>query len=721
MSDVSTSTPASLTDRTPRKMKLRKQLFAEAKRRKELESAMSSNPELAEDYSIMMCLKVIEKYCSPTVRLIVKSQIDNKNRKSKGYRYSNDIKQLALSIFFISPKLYKNMQKALYLPSCRTLRRVTSRYEITPGINDFLFNLLSYKVNSLLPDALDCVLCADEMSLKTHLFYKVDKDKIVGFHETTKCKKYEPVKYALVLMLRGINHNWKQPIAYFLISNSCSGNDLKDIIFSIITRLQNIKLNIKAFITDQGSNFSQFAKNLYVSPDKPYFEVDSVQIAYIFDPPHLIKSTRNMLFKHNFHINNNIITKDHLISFYKYDSECNLRLAPKLTYAHIYPGPFEKMRVYLATQVFSNTVAAGMSSLLISKILPPSAQFTIDFISDMDKLFDIFNSSKIPNRKQYNRPFKHTELQISHLNKMKDTFRTLKVMNKFKGSDQTNRMNFINGWLISISGLQFLWTLLNPTKSQKFVLYTNRLNQDCLENLFCTFRQQQGNSFNPTPIQFIWSFKKILYLSYFQHSPGANCIKDFDEILSSIEPISEKTIFLETPQTEHFKFKGIGIGTVDYRLLNLPEQNTLTYVSGYLMKKCIEKHTCQICIDYAHSQKQLDHSFLLSYYKAYPTSDHSTFGNLMMPHHTFYNYINELENIFINNFPTVATVDGVGTELKNYFCNVPFNHPCKFFDKLFLINLFTRFRIFTAIKFLNRSLMSEKKIKNRKLTILTHL
>ncbi|XP_025200163.1 uncharacterized protein LOC112598051 [Melanaphis sacchari] len=91
---------------------------AETKRRKELESVMSSNPELAEDYSIMTCLKVVEKYCSPTVRLIVKSQIDYKNRKSKGYRYSNDIKQLALSIFFISAKLYKNMQRALYLPSC---------------------------------------------------------------------------------------------------------------------------------------------------------------------------------------------------------------------------------------------------------------------------------------------------------------------------------------------------------------------------------------------------------------------------------------------------------------------------------------------------------------------------------------------------------------------------------------------------------------------------
>lgn len=53
----------------------------------------------------------------------------------------------------------------------------------------------------------------------------------------------------------------------------------------------------------------------------------------------------------------------------------------------------------------------------------------------------------------------------------------------------------------------------------------------------------------------------------------------------------------------------------------------------------------------------------------------------MMPHDTFYNYINELETIFINNFPTIIIVDGIGAELKNYFCNVHFfNHFCEFFN-----------------------------------------
>jgi len=119
------------------------------------------------------------------------------------------------------------------------------------------------------PDVLDCVPSADEMALKTNLFYKVDKDKIVGFHKSTNRRKYEPAKYALVFMLRGINYNWKQPIAYFLIASSCTGIDLNDIILSTICRLQNIKLNIKDFITDQDTHFVQFFKSLYVSHSKP--------------------------------------------------------------------------------------------------------------------------------------------------------------------------------------------------------------------------------------------------------------------------------------------------------------------------------------------------------------------------------------------------------------------------------------------------------------------
>lgn len=82
-----------------------------------------------------------------------------------------------------------------------------------------------------------------------------------------------------------------------------------------------------------------------------------------------------------------------------------------------------------------------MSIALIASILLPCVQFIIDFINDIEKLFDIFNSSKIPKSKDYNRPYKNTEPQINHLNKMTDIFKSIKVIHKYKNFDETNRMN----------------------------------------------------------------------------------------------------------------------------------------------------------------------------------------------------------------------------------------------------------------------------------------
>lgn len=50
-----------------------------------------------------------------------------------------------------------------------------------------------------------------------------------------------------------------------------------------------------------------------------------------------------------------------------------------------------------------------------------------------------------------------------------------------------------------------LTKLENP--SHNYVLFTNKLNQDCLENLLFAFRNQNDNNMKPTPVQFYYAFK----------------------------------------------------------------------------------------------------------------------------------------------------------------------------------------------------------------------
>lgn len=76
-----------------------------------------------------------------------------------------------------------------------------------------------------------------------------------------------------------------------------------------------------------------------------------------------------------------------------------------------------------------------------------------------------------------------------------------------------------------------------------------------------------------------------------------------------------------------------------------------------------------------------------------------------MPHDNFYIFIFKLEDIFIEKFPSIATKDNVGISITDLLCTVRFKHPCNQFDKLYLLHLFSRFRIFSTITFMNRSLV----------------
>jgi len=72
-------------------------------------------------------------------------------------------------------------------------------------------------------------------------------------------------------MLKSINYDWKQPIAYFFINNSCTGLDLQNTIFAVITCIQNTSLKVRVLTSDQGSNFTSFSITMNVLCERPFF------------------------------------------------------------------------------------------------------------------------------------------------------------------------------------------------------------------------------------------------------------------------------------------------------------------------------------------------------------------------------------------------------------------------------------------------------------------
>lgn len=127
-----------------------------------------------------------------------------------------------------------------------------------------------------------------------------------------------------------------------------------------------------------------------------------------------------------------------------------IQTAPKLTYAHFHLGPFKKIKVNLAVEIFSHTVAAGMPTALNIGILPNNLIPTINYINDVDKLFDIFNFSDTFNSNIFNDPFDNNSQQLDDLKKMTDIFKNMNIVSKLSATDMTQRVNFSNGCLVYI-------------------------------------------------------------------------------------------------------------------------------------------------------------------------------------------------------------------------------------------------------------------------------
>ena len=228
---------------------------------------------------------------------------------------------------------------------------------IYPGFNEHILDALRLKTAQLPALSKLVVLAIDEMAIKEGLSYDSGRDVIEGFS-----KNKELANHALVFMVRGIKDKWKQAIGNFLSSGPMSGECMEELIRKCITKLHDIGLTVILGVSDQGSNNQNlFQTILKVTTEKPYFYHNDAKVFVMYDPPHLLKNVRNNFKKHGYTIDGNDILWTHLIDFHEKDSSKPIRMAPRLTRRHIELPPFAPLRVGLAAQVLSHSVASGMA------------------------------------------------------------------------------------------------------------------------------------------------------------------------------------------------------------------------------------------------------------------------------------------------------------------------------------------------------------------------
>ncbi|XP_076650543.1 kelch-like protein 10 isoform X1 [Halictus rubicundus] len=659
--------------------------------------------------------RMCDKYLSKPLSNIVKVQAMLKDKQATGRRYSTEYKQFAMALYFLSPRAYSFMNKLLYLPSKRTLELMASKLVLKPGLeNTSLFKALEAKAKFMSDLDKHCVLCIDEMPLKANLFYCTKRDEVIGFH-CTNIKRTLLAHNVNVFMIRGINSDWKQPITYFFVHSQLSAVELRSNVHKCITLLHRAGLYVHALITNMGTNFTQLANLLGITSENQKFTVDSRNIFYIFDTCDLIKATRNNLLENVLSYNEKKTSWSFIGEFYQQDKKQFYRCAPKLTDAHINPSSFDKIKLKLATQVLSHTVATGMNTYMSLDALSGDASFTIEVIYKFNKLFDVLNSKKKNNSCTFKNVFEGLDYQLEFLNEMLTFLSDLRIL--VPGShDLTLFSKFRSCWIITIKAICQLWTVLKAANFKS--LKTRYINQDCLKDFFESI-QERCSCINPTPIQFAKTFK-ILFCQSYLCTDGIDFKDDFNGIFTTISTCSNVMAFHVPELSENIA--AIDLPDKDYRYLNFSEQNAFSYICGYLLKKALNIHKCDICIQFLKECDELDINNLLIYFKTHDSNE-SVYKDLRVPSKQFVHFLYTLEQIFMKIYEEVIIEQGISHNYLQKMIQIPLYHPCSNFSQLYLVKLFIRLRIFYSLKYVNKDSRINKSNykKYRKIKIISYI
>jgi len=414
----------------------------------------------------------------------------------------------------------------LRLPSLSAIHIWLSSLTFSAGWNDNLVEVIKDRVESMNNEQKECVLMWDEMSIKTQLEYDKYSDSLIGIKDLGNLDRtLDLATHGLIFMIRGLSAAYVFPVAYFFSANAMKTNDLLRVVKLSITKLSNLGLNIKIAVCDQGAPNQAIFKELGVNKSKPYIESDGKKIYFVFDTPHLIKSVRNNFQGRNIQTQDGLVRWSYIEQLYNLDNFSSVKLAPKLKRRHMQTNSFDRMRVYLATQLFSQSVSNALKTMRDNELIDNESEPTIHFINNMDIIFDILNTSSLIAQ---NKPFRSGKNGIQNMQKLNEltnwvaTWKSIRTL-----PDKNNKLRFqrsppcFEGLILTMNGIQMLYADLQ-TESQQF-LKTRNIQQDSLEHFNSFMRRKSGSNTNPTAREFKDNFRFNFIHSLIKSPPGTNC------------------------------------------------------------------------------------------------------------------------------------------------------------------------------------------------------
>ena len=426
------------------------------------------------------------------------------------------------------------MRNLLALPSERTLFDYSNVTEAGTGFKDSVtvqFVKEAEKLSVYDKEHTKYVgVIQDEVRIKSDLVFNRHTGELVGYvdldcvsnellnmEEAIRDSDKAVAHYMLVVMVRSITSRLQYPLAAFA-TDGITADFLYPIIWQTI-RIIHTHAQLNAlFICCDGASpnrkfFSLHSENHNSTLHKILnpCSIDGDYLYFISDPPHILKTARNCFANSHCHKrsrqlwNGGDISWKYVVKLFEEHCTGAFRLCPKLTEQHVHLTAFANMKVNLAAQVMSNTVANALRHVFGDDVEP-----TVAFIRTMNRWFDIMNNRSLRETHRKRNPdvapFENVEdPRLDWLtNDFLDYFSqwTRSIEERFphlsksdKSVMQLSRQT-LNGLTITTRSIvEYVKYLLR--KCASFIL-TEYFNQDVLERHFGHCRQKGRLNENPT-------------------------------------------------------------------------------------------------------------------------------------------------------------------------------------------------------------------------------
>ena len=275
---------------------------------------------------------------------------------------SPEMRTFAMTMYYHSVKGYKFIRRICNkaLPHTRTIQKWLASIDGRPGFSGEAFAILARRLKDNDGVRVPCCLIFDEMSIKEQKCF--DGARIYGYVDTgieVIDENSILAKHVLVFLVAPMNKSWKVPIGHFFVTGLTAKN-LKYLVLQGLERCAEAGFDIHNLIFDGAStNFSICTAldcDFTLSPPKTHFPhpTSNHQVNVMPDPMHMLKVVRNCFGQWLWIVDGDQekIKFDYIRQLYLLQKQGELKVAPKLTLAHI---DFDKkiMRVKLAVQVLS--------------------------------------------------------------------------------------------------------------------------------------------------------------------------------------------------------------------------------------------------------------------------------------------------------------------------------------------------------------------------------